>query len=272
MKSLHGFLICLTHENPNSPIIYIGHSGRYRGFSKAEKPQTLVQDQELFESVDEATIMMEKFIDIKNGNKPSLGYDDEYFATYYLSIKSMLEKRSIRLVDIREFCEKRYSLSVLNCDTGEPKITLTEAWVGSWYKQKSGYATPEEALSALQKSLDQIAGGRRHKEDEEKFLTHGDISLSVSNRYLSGSLGNRYLSPIETSLMAILMDKKGSIATKDELKLHGWPAIKVTDTALHRKLHAIRDALRDVSDQVVLHTSFGIGFCLKDYSQRLQGE
>jgi DNA-binding winged helix-turn-helix (wHTH) protein len=37
----------------------------------------------------------------------------------------------------------------------------------------------------------------------------------------------------------------------------------VTDNALHRKLHAVRQILKDVTDRVYVETKYGVGFTLK---------
>ena len=49
-----------------------------------------------------------------------------------------------------------------------------------------------------------------------------------------------------------------------------WGQIKVTDNALHRKLHAVRQLLRDVSSGVVIETKYGVGFYLKDLGSDYQ--
>ena len=48
-----------------------------------------------------------------------------------------------------------------------------------------------------------------------------------------------------------------------------WGQIKVTDNALHRKLHAVRALLKDISYNVVIETKYGVGFSLK-YVQAME--
>ena len=76
-------------------------------------------------------------------------------------------------------------------------------------------------------------------------------------------MGKRFASPIEVTLLSCLAHTEGSIVEKDALKLRCWGQIKVTDNALHRKLHAVRQLLKDISPNVAIETKYGVGFCLK---------
>ena len=82
-----------------------------------------------------------------------------------------------------------------------------------------------------------------------------------THRTVQGPSGKRFASPIEINLLATLANE-GSIVEKDALN-ECWGQIKVTDNALHRKLHAVRQLLRDVSTNVVIETKYGVGFALK---------
>ncbi len=97
----------------------------------------------------------------------------------------------------------------------------------------------------------------------KEVVEFGDITIDSAHRTVEGPLGKRFASPIEVNLLACLANTEGSIVEKDALKLRCWGQIKVTDNALHRKLHAVRQLLKDVSPNVVIETKYGVGFYLK---------
>ena len=78
-----------------------------------------------------------------------------------------------------------------------------------------------------------------------------------------GPKGKRYASPIEITLLICLAHMEGAIVEKEALKVRCWGQIKVTDNALHRKLHAVRQLLKDVTENVIIQTKYGVGFALK---------
>lgn len=104
----------------------------------------------------------------------------------------------------------------------------------------------------------------------KEVVVFGDITIDSAHRTVEGPLGKRFASPIEVNLLACLANTEGSIVEKDGLKMRCWGQIKVTDNALHRKLHAVRQLLRDVSSAVVIETKYGVGFYLKDLGQDYQ--
>ncbi|RYZ60331.1 MAG: response regulator transcription factor [Proteobacteria bacterium] len=104
----------------------------------------------------------------------------------------------------------------------------------------------------------------------KEVVVFGDITIDSAHRTVEGPLGKRFASPIEINLLACLANTEGSIVEKDGLKMRCWGQIKVTDNALHRKLHAVRQLLRDVSSAVVIETKYGVGFYLKDLGQEYQ--
>lgn len=101
------------------------------------------------------------------------------------------------------------------------------------------------------------------KDSSVEVVEYGDICIDTIHRTISGPIGSRYASPIEVTLLSYLAKKEGEVVKKDDLKVRCWGQIRVTDNALHRKLHSIRSILRDVSDQVVIHAKYGVGFSLK---------
>lgn len=103
----------------------------------------------------------------------------------------------------------------------------------------------------------------------KEVVEFGDIVIDSAHRTVEGPFGKRFASPIEINLLATLANTEGSIVEKDALKMRCWGQIKVTDNALHRKLHAVRQLLKDISPNVVIETKYGVGFSLK-YNQSLE--
>jgi two-component system KDP operon response regulator KdpE len=97
----------------------------------------------------------------------------------------------------------------------------------------------------------------------KEVVEFGDIVIDSAHRTVEGPLGKRFASPIEINLLACLANTEGSIVEKDALKMRCWGQIKVTDNALHRKLHAVRQLLKDISPNVHIETKYGVGFYLK---------
>jgi DNA-binding response OmpR family regulator len=117
---------------------------------------------------------------------------------------------------------------------------------------------PVEVLARLQLRLEDIA----HKTSKE-ILAIADVQLDTVRRSLRGNKGQVFISPIECTLIATLIYAKETLVEKDTLKIRCWGEFKVTDNALHRKLHAVRQALKDVSDEVIIQTKYGVGFSIE---------
>lgn len=90
----------------------------------------------------------------------------------------------------------------------------------------------------------------------------GDITVRSEARKLEGPTKSRLASPIEIGLIKILALANGDVVDKEALKINCWGQVKVTDNALHRKLHTVRRILRDVSPNVSIETKYGAGFYL----------
>lgn len=99
---------------------------------------------------------------------------------------------------------------------------------------------------------------------KQQMVSFADVVIDSARRQLSGNLGSKSSSPIEIALLSYLAKSNGTYVDKETLKLKCWGALKVSDNALHRKLHAVRQILRDVSDTVVIETKYGVGFTLRE--------
>lgn len=87
-----------------------------------------------------------------------------------------------------------------------------------------------------------------------------DMIFIRRNRQIKNKEGPlRYLSPTESALLERLVDAKGMIVTKDELKRAVWGDLNVSGTALDKKIHDVREALKEVSKQVEVRSKYGKG-------------
>lgn len=117
---------------------------------------------------------------------------------------------------------------------------------------------PEELMARLKLRLEDSA-----QKAAKEVIEYGDISIDSIHRTVLGPKGKRYASPIEITLLTCLAHMEGSIVEKEALKVRCWGQIRVTDNALHRKLHAVRQLLKDVTENVIIQTKYGVGFALK---------
>jgi DNA-binding response OmpR family regulator len=99
----------------------------------------------------------------------------------------------------------------------------------------------------------------------------GDLELNIPNRHLVGPNADVYVSPIAASIIAHLSQAGSKFVSKDNLKKYCWGDFKVTDNALHRKLHSVRQYLKTVSDTVQVQTKYGVGLRLESTAKVSRG-
>ena len=102
-----------------------------------------------------------------------------------------------------------------------------------------------------------------------QIVEFGDIVIDARQRTITGPKGKAIASPIEINLLNHLANSGGNFVKKEALKIHCWGQIKVTDNALHRKLHAVRQLLKEVSEDVIIRTKYGVGFTLSYQEPRI---
>lgn len=118
---------------------------------------------------------------------------------------------------------------------------------------------PKEMIARMQARMGEMA-----KRRGQAILQTGDISIDLVHRVISNPEGHqRYLSPTEMNLLRCLLDAHGTVVPRDIMKRKCWGQIYVSDNALNRKLHEVRQALKDISRSVSIKTIYGTGFSLK---------
>ncbi|HYX33413.1 MAG TPA: response regulator [Oligoflexus sp.] len=97
---------------------------------------------------------------------------------------------------------------------------------------------------------------------QQSVLHIGDVVYTSKRRLLELEDRKQFLAPYEAQIFEALVEAKGILMTKDELRCKVWGDIKVSDSALDKKIFTIRRALRDLGSQMTIETSYGKGLCL----------
>ena len=95
------------------------------------------------------------------------------------------------------------------------------------------------------------------------FVEVGLGRFNLRKRYLEGPAGLIYLSPLQSELLRVLLERQGILVEKPSLKKAIWGKIAVTDNALDRRLSELRRILGDSGVEMHLVTEYGKGVCLQ---------
>jgi len=117
---------------------------------------------------------------------------------------------------------------------------------------------PKELIARVQVRLNDVA-----EKESKSTIQVGDLIIDLSHRVLRGKVSERYLSQTEINLLNTLVNAKGSIVSRSTLKRRGWGQVAVSDNALDRKMYEVRQAIKEVSENVGIRTCYGIGFVLE---------
>jgi len=120
-----------------------------------------------------------------------------------------------------------------------------------------------ELQSRMQARLRDMAD----KEKKKSFRV-GDLSIDTLQGTV-GSHGKSFpLTPTSLKLFLALIEQKGTISSHAYLKRRVWGKFVVTDNALDRKIHELRDALEGLGSSVQLKNVYGKGFTLEGIVQK----
>ncbi len=117
---------------------------------------------------------------------------------------------------------------------------------------------PRELMARLQTRLKEHA---RHS--ATAFRTIADIKINTIHNVISGNGAERYLSKSDMALLVNLIDAKGTLVTRSAMKRLGWGNLNVTEKALDRRIHLIRSAVYEVSQELRIRSVYGEGFKLQ---------
>lgn len=104
------------------------------------------------------------------------------------------------------------------------------------------------------------------EKDKAKLLKRiGDVEINLRENSISGNGKTTHLSRNDIMLLAYLVDARGTVIPRAELKRHCWGGVSVSDKALDRKIHLVRSALADISDLVRIRSVYGAGFRMEGF-------
>lgn len=94
-------------------------------------------------------------------------------------------------------------------------------------------------------------------------LSIADMVYDRNFHTMTGSGKTRYLSATESRLFECLIEARGMVIPRAEVKRKVWGSIKVSDNALDKKLFDLRAHVKEVSQAVHLKSVYGSGICVE---------
>ncbi len=113
---------------------------------------------------------------------------------------------------------------------------------------------PDEVRARVQARIFEM-----NQREEAACFQIANIRCDRVHRLVEGPSGKRFLSESEWQLLACLAQAQGMFITKQDLKAKIWGDVAVSDNAVDRKLSTVRQALKDVSNQVQISAKYGQG-------------
>jgi two-component system, OmpR family, response regulator len=90
-----------------------------------------------------------------------------------------------------------------------------------------------------------------------------DMTYDRNFRTMVGGGKIRHLSQTESRLWECLLEARGMVIPRSEVKRKVWGSIKVSDNALDKKLFDLRAHVKETSHRVHLKSVYGSGICLE---------
>jgi DNA-binding response OmpR family regulator len=120
---------------------------------------------------------------------------------------------------------------------------------------------PIQETELLARLLARIAEhSERNKQDTTQI---GDVQYCSRRRVLALNDKKEFLAPYEAQIFEALVEAKGLLVSKDQLRCRIWGDIKVTDSALDKKIFTLRRALRELGSQLIIQSRYGKGISLE---------
>lgn len=155
------------------------------------------------------------------------------------------------------------AIIVISGDESDSSVTQALAAGADDFVRKP--ISPAEVVARLRARIEDL-----NDKNRMNLLKFGDLKVDLKYKSISGSKGQLILSAREIDLLSELIRAQGTIVPKDVLKRELWGSLAVSDNALDRKIFEVRKALREVSDNVELHSIYGIGMVLRLRNQEAE--
>jgi DNA-binding response OmpR family regulator len=114
----------------------------------------------------------------------------------------------------------------------------------------------------------QVRASEKERDRAKLLKRIGDVEINLRENAVIGGGKTLHLSRNDIGLLAYLVDARGSVIPRQELKRHCWGGVSVSDKALDRKIHLLRSALSDISDLVRIRSVYGAGFRMEGFRSR----
>lgn len=115
-----------------------------------------------------------------------------------------------------------------------------------------------ELVSRLQTRFEDLA-----KRQAQSTLRVGELCLDTAHRTVKYRGKERDLSATAVALLSTLMETAGIARSREVLKRRAWGRVSVSESALDRKIHEVRDALKKVEASAEITNVYGEGFLLE---------
>jgi len=101
-----------------------------------------------------------------------------------------------------------------------------------------------------------------HERIQGDTFSFGDVTLNTKLRQLSNGSNKCNMSPSSVDLLSYLFRNAGLLVTRDEMRANIWGALKVSDSAVDKKIFEVRKALKDVESKIDVQSHYGEGLRL----------
>lgn len=115
-----------------------------------------------------------------------------------------------------------------------------------------------ELVSRLQTRLSDLA-----QRQAQSTLRIGELCLDTAHRTLKYHGKEESLSSTAVAILSSLMEAAGTARSRDSLKCRAWGRVSVSESALDRKVHEVRSALKTVGAAAEVSNIYGEGFLLE---------
>lgn len=117
---------------------------------------------------------------------------------------------------------------------------------------------PDEVKARFQARLED-----QFKKRAASTISVGELILDTAHRVLRYRKKETRLSPTACSILETLFEAGGTARSREVLKRRAWGRPQVSDNALDRKIHEVRAALRNLTEDIELKSIYGQGFLLE---------
>jgi len=95
-----------------------------------------------------------------------------------------------------------------------------------------------------------------------EHMKYGDITVNLRLRVVSCNGLKAHLSSSNIDLLSYLIKTNGTLVSRDDLRSKVWGDLKVSDSAVDKKVFEVRRALKDIASSLQIQSEYGEGLRL----------